>query len=750
MVFSNDTLRKSLVTSLVAVAFVAFVGASAQAEPGKAFSGERLRDLRTAMSEHCFACHDNDLKKGGVNLEASLADLTGPDPSENTELWSNVIKMVKFGEMPPAKKPRPSKAEQAAILNGADSVLIAQGGDSLLHALNTDPHYANYVDHDELFNGQHKGPAYTPSRLWFKQSDYANTGTVNGPTLDNLLKFFNVRIAEQVDGVLVQGKLSAADAKKMKERDALAKTIKKIENSVKRAAELQKLPAKIEPPYVLSKYHKPYNDFAKADGVPNVAECAEVLHGAFIEVLRRPPRDDAELNKYATLLREKAGAIGRGRALKVVLLAIHLKPEVFYRMELGAGRALPDGRRALTPMELYYALCHAMGVPPVQDTGVPPRGGRGKPDNLPPLNQALLLAVYENRLNNAQDVRTILKPYVGQRLKYTHRGGGYYFGDTRAMVGPRQKIVDFIRQYFGYADAEDNFKDGSPNRPKELIEDADRFVNLILDDDKDVLKRLLTDNTYAFNPHKHIGFVSTSRPRFEQHRRHYGVDIKELRAGKLDSRIEQLDLGGKRPTELMFITFKNHAGLLTHPVWNFAHSKNDETDPIIRGKWIREKLLAGTVREIPIQVDAKVSNDHTKTLRERFEITKESYCWSCHKKMNPLGMPFEAYNELGQFRSSDSRAKKPIDTTGRIDGTGEPGVDGEVRDAVELAHRLAKSTRVRQSFIRHAFRYWLGRNEMLSDSPTLIAADKAYVDSGGSMSELVLALVTSDSFLYRK
>lgn len=44
----------------------------------------------------------------------------------------------------------------------------------------------------------------------------------------------------------------------------------------------------------------------------------------------------------------------------------------------------------------------------------------------------------------------------------------------------------------------------------------------------------------------------------------------------------------------------------------------------------------------------------------------------------------------------------------------------------------------------------MGRNETLDDSPTLIAADKAYVDSGGSMKALVVSLVTSDSFLYRR
>ena len=44
----------------------------------------------------------------------------------------------------------------------------------------------------------------------------------------------------------------------------------------------------------------------------------------------------------------------------------------------------------------------------------------------------------------------------------------------------------------------------------------------------------------------------------------------------------------------------------------------------------------------------------------------------------------------------------------------------------------------------------MGRNETLADSPTLIAMDKAYLGSDGSFTELLVALVTSDSFLYRK
>jgi hypothetical protein len=44
----------------------------------------------------------------------------------------------------------------------------------------------------------------------------------------------------------------------------------------------------------------------------------------------------------------------------------------------------------------------------------------------------------------------------------------------------------------------------------------------------------------------------------------------------------------------------------------------------------------------------------------------------------------------------------------------------------------------------------MGRNEMLSDSQTLIDADTAYVKSGGSFKSVIVSLLTSDSFIYRK
>jgi hypothetical protein len=106
------------------------------------------------------------------------------------------------------------------------------------------------------------------------------------------------------------------------------------------------------------------------------------------------------------------------------------------------------------------------------------------------------------------------------------------------------------------------------------------------------------------------------------------------------------------------------------------------------------------------------------------------------------------YNHAGIFRTTE--LDKPVDATGEIIDSGDPALDGPVANALEMIQKLANSERVEQVFVRHAFRFWMGRNETLNDAPVLQAAHRAYRDNGGSMKALITSLVTSDAFLYRK
>ena len=115
--------------------------------------------------------------------------------------------------------------------------------------------------------------------------------------------------------------------------------------------------------------------------------------------------------------------------------------------------------------------------------------------------------------------------------------------------------------------------------------------------------------------------------------------------------------------------------------------------------------------------------------------------------MDPLGLPFEMYNHAGLYRETE--LDKPVDTTGEIIDSGDPTLDGKVANAIEMIQKLAESKRAEQVFVRHAFRFWMGRNETLNDAPVLQEAHRAYKHSGGSMKALLTSLLTSDAFLYR-
>ena len=291
-----------------------------------------------------------------------------------------------------------------------------------------------------------------------------------------------------------------------------------------------------------------------------------------------------------------------------------------------------------------------------------------------------------------------------------------------------------------------------------LVADTDALVLYVLRQDKDVLKELLTTDK---------GFVNAR------------IDPK-----KPDTVVEYHSKNNRKthlnyslPADWQWtpnqpITFPDgqRAGILTQPSWLIANSTSFDNHVIHRGKWVRERLLGNVVPDIPITVDAQLPDAPHQTLRERVGVTKQEYCWKCHRLMNDVGFPFEQYDHFGRFRTTepvldkDATAKnvdkkgKPmgpvlrpaeLDTTGLIALVGDPTLEGAVKNPVEFVKKLAGSERVEQVFVRHAFRYWTGRNESPGDAATLQATHKAYRDNTGSMKALVVSLLSSESFLYR-
>jgi len=69
--------------------------------------------LTPMFEQHCLDCHDADAKKGGLDLTALKWQ---PESAENFQLWTKLYDVVRRGEMPPKKKPRPAEAMLADFL----------------------------------------------------------------------------------------------------------------------------------------------------------------------------------------------------------------------------------------------------------------------------------------------------------------------------------------------------------------------------------------------------------------------------------------------------------------------------------------------------------------------------------------------------------------------------------------------------------------------------------------------------------
>jgi hypothetical protein len=541
---------------------------------------------------------------------------------------------------------------------------------------------------------------------------------------------------------------------------------------------------------------------------------------------------DAELSQCLALTRDAIKVAGNTEGLRQMLKAVLLESEFVYRMEFGEGKPDMFGRVVLSPREAADALAYAVGDrgPDEQLLNAAESGKLttkadferetlrllADPTNFAgPVDKSLGFQA-STTSTHPRLVRFFREffgyPMAVKVFKDGKRADGHFANADRGNTQTPGRLIDeadrlvvwaldrdksvfetllTTERFFVYHPIDNEKGQALIDKWKaayDALKDTDWKKNpdKVAADHADVIKkyldpkglpgrskarhdnsvaRMMTHFEYTFgrgrNPFTVLPWAHGNQYWYSPI---YNLPTMPGREGKYGGN-DGFDYHPVQPFPLA-----NRKGILTHPAWLVAFSANTASDPIRRGRWIREKLLAGVVPDIPITVDAKVPEDPHRTLRERVSsVTKGAACIKCHSRMNDLGYPLEQFDDFGRFRTIeplehpdnlittgygkstfDTYKTKPVDPTGVLVGTGDPKLDGPVKDSFELIDRLEKSDRVRQSIIRHAFRFFLGRNELPSDSQTLIEADRAYLTSGGSFKAVIVALLTSDSFIYRK
>jgi hypothetical protein len=502
----------------------------------------------------------------------------------------------------------------------------------------------------------------------------------------------------------------------------------------------------------------PVYELMKEEGVSD--ERLRAAADYLFEALTFRPPSQQESDAYLAIAKQSIEKLGKEDGAVLGLSSIFLDRDALFRPELAEnGERDQYGRVMLQDWELGLAVNHALRYI--------------KPD------EELRKAIVEGRMRTRADVKrevermladdSIRKPRILQFFRdyFDYDRGGFICKDNKALAETGASTRG-QSHYLAMFDA---------------TASTDRLIELILQEDKDVFKQLLTtdkvvatkgDNVYfgkrrsreetaaaaaeakkkeaaeleawmKTNPGK-----KPPKPKKKPSDVNHRITEANLSGPKIYARVSRRSFGnGSMKPERILATAPEgeRLGILTHPSWLVSHSDAMDNHAIRRGRWIRERLLGGGIPDVPITVDAMLPDEPQNTLRERMRVTRETYCWTCHKKMDPLGLPFEMYNHAGLYRETE--LDKPVDATGEIIDSGDPALDGKVSNAIEMIQKLAESERAEQVFVRHAFRFWMGRNETLNDAPVLQQAYRAYKDGGGSMQALLVSLLTSDAFLYR-
>ena len=538
-------------------------------------------------------------------------------------------------------------------------------------------------------------------------------------------------------------------------------------------------------------------------GPPTPEQMQAVITHQFRVALRRTPTEK-EMQRYVKRLTLAINQGGKREGVRAMLTALLMMPESIYRMEIGLSKPDEHGRRMLSGEEIAYAVGFALTdkgpdaeilkaarsgklatreevaaqvrrlldrpVPSRQSYGKPTprvirffqeffgytaaidvfkdgqRFGRHRAGTLVSSTDTLIGEILRNDTNVLRELlttnRSTVMVFGGRDFRSTYES----YNITRITAQAYLTSAIAAQAEEAVKKARENVKRAEARLKREKSKAAAH------PEDDRVAKQIERASRDLANAKKKLVNAEAQRKKKKAQAEKAAKDYRNApEAAKMGLPKHPI---GQVGTEGIFEFPKNQrCGILTQPSWLVAHSANDHNDPVKRGQWVYQRLLGGVVPDVPITVDASVpKNDHV-TLRERYAATKQGYCWRCHQRMNPLGMPFEMYDDFGRYRTREllgDGSSVAVDASSKIEFADVPELHDQVTDAVDLMHRLAKSSRVRQVFVRHAFRFWMGRNETLRDSPTLIAADEAYVKNGGSMKSLIVSLLTSDPFLYRK
>ena len=192
----------------------------------------------------------------------------------------------------------------------------------------------------------------------------------------------------------------------------------------------------------------------------------------------------------------------------------------------------------------------------------------------------------------------------------------------------------------------------------------------------------------------------------------------------------------------------NRGGLLTMGGVLGLTSDGTRHRPVHRGVWLSETIFNKTPPAPPANVDPiePVPPQGEKiTIRQRMEAhTKDPNCAACHKSIDPLGLAFDQYDAIGQWRTHEHiptgvGKNPPVDASGTL-------TDGRTfNDSVEFKKLLlGDRQRFARAFIEHLCTYALRRVLTVDDKDDVSAIAEEAKKKNFQIKDIVRAVAVSD------
>lgn len=190
-------------------------------------------------------------------------------------------------------------------------------------------------------------------------------------------------------------------------------------------------------------------------------------------------------------------------------------------------------------------------------------------------------------------------------------------------------------------------------------------------------------------------------------------------------------------------------GLLGQGSFLTVTSYANRTSPVLRGKWILERLLDISPPPPPPDVPAlqeKSAEGKKLTMRGALEHHRtNAVCASCHKLMDPFGFALENFDAVGRYRTIEAGTNTPVDPSGVL-------YDGAKFQTLPQfrAWLLQHPERFVHTFTKNLLTYATSRPLEYQDMPALRRIIRDSASKEHRWSSLILGVVNSAPFRMRR